>query len=345
MTDTINSALPRESGALQLIGLIVRHLRSLIGFAVVFGALGIAMAVARPRTYSSLASFVPQQYNSDRTGLGTVAASFGLSVSGTGQTESPQFYVDLLTSNEILRRLASATYTFSSPSRTTTLPKFLHLEQPDTAMMMVKTVEVLRRMIAAKPNLRTGVVSVTVTSRWPDLSAQLADSLLSSINTFNLASRQSRATSERTFVEGRLRTYEADLRVAEAEYENFLSSNQQTSSPALQLQQDRMRRKISMLQQVVTSLTSANEQAKIDEVRNTPAIKPIELPRPSPMPNGRNTLRSGALAAVGGMLFALLLAVIRERLKFAADRDDPSLNQLRGYIRRIPLGRLLVGRA
>ena len=304
-----------------------------IGVGIVVGILVGVLSILKPHTYTTTSSFVPQAANNDRSAVAGVAASFGIAVGGSGQTDSPQFYADMLTSDEILRPVVSASYKDPAAPNQQPVPlaKILNVDVSNPEQRVFTLEKTLRGMMDVSVNVRTGVVTVAMTTAYPTLSQQLSDSLLASLNAFNLAGRQSRAASDREFAEGRLETYQADLMRSEQAYEEFLRSNRVVNSPALELQRDRYVRKIGMLQQVVTSLTSTYEQAKIDEVRNTPAIRVLQQPRVPVEPNGRGTIKKVFLATMVGGLLALVFAATMERLSYARAAGDPAMSEFLSY--------------
>jgi uncharacterized protein involved in exopolysaccharide biosynthesis len=328
------------SGAIQLVNVALRQLHLVLGVGILFAAIVGIASFLQPRTYTSTASFVPQSSSSEQARVAGLAASFGIAV-GTGtQAESPQFYADLLTSDEILERMAARNFTLLVNSGPVTAPLATHLEA-DAAGPDEKTfaaIKRLRELVSVRPNLRTSVVEVSVRSWSPRFSQELAQALLDVVNEFNLASRQSRAAIEREFVDGRLNFYRGELQTAENGYEAFLRSNRQVNSPELQLQQGRHQRRIAMLQEVVTSLASAYEQSRIEEVRSTPAIRVIQRPRVPVEPNPRGTIKKGLLAGVIGVLLGLVIAVGRERLRYARERGDPDIDELVTRARSLSFG-------
>jgi uncharacterized protein involved in exopolysaccharide biosynthesis len=72
---------------------------------------------------------------------------------------------------------------------------------------------------------------------------------------------------------------ERELHEAEDSLASFLRENRRfESSPELQFERDRRARRVSMQQEVYTSLAQALEQSKINEVRNTPVITILDSP-------------------------------------------------------------------
>lgn len=67
-----------------------------------------------------------------------------------------------------------------------------------------------------------------------------------------------------------------------------------------------------MRQQVVSSLTESYEQARINEVRNTPVITVVEAAEAPVRPDPRNLRGRGLLALVLGGMLGVSVAFVRE---------------------------------
>jgi hypothetical protein len=138
-----------------------------------------------------------------------------------------------------------------------------------------------------------------------------------------LQRRQSQAAAEREFTFRRLEEVRGDLRQAENRFEAFLERNRGFDSPSLLFEQDRLRRAVSLQQQLFTTLAQAYEQAKIDEVRDTPVITVIEAPETPIRPEPRGTVRKVVLAALGGTLLGLALAFGLDFTRRVEDDGSP----------------------
>jgi hypothetical protein len=63
---------------------------------------------------------------------------------------------------------------------------------------------------------------------------------------------------------------------------------------------------------VYNTLAQAYEQAKIEEVRDTPVITVVETPDRPIRPDPRGVVSRGLLAGLLGAMFAVLLAFVRD---------------------------------
>lgn len=284
------------------------------GLAALLLAVGITMLT--PRQYSSSTAFVPQSRGGS-SNLSGLAAQFGVSVPAGDGTQSPQFYADLLLSRDILSAVANTTYSVPTAvgTRTGTLVDFYQVDEKDVPLARDKAMQKLHDNLGVSISPKTGVVTATVTAHNPGLARMIAQRLLELTNDFNLKRRRSQATAERQFTESRLAEVRSDLRAAENRLESFLQQNRQyETSPALRFDEGRLQRDVSLEQQLFTTLAQSYEQAKIDEVRDTPVITVISAPDNPIRPDPRGIVKRSVAALLGGVVVGMLLAFWREAL-------------------------------
>src|SRR5205814_260548 len=123
---------------------------------------------------------------------------------------------------------------------------------------------------------------------------------------FNTKRRQTQAAVERQFIEARLAEVRDEVATAEERLARFLRTNRLfQTSPELGFEHDRLDREVMLRQQLYTSLVQAYEQARIDEVRNTPVIVVVEQPRRPVKPESRGLL----VKALVSLILTFLLAI------------------------------------
>jgi len=138
------------------------------------------------------------------------------------------------------------------------------------------------------------------------------------VQDFNRERRAGQARAEREFAASRLTDAERELRAAEDAVRSFQSRNRDfRSSPFLQLDLERLQREVTRRQMVYNGLSQSFEQARLEEVRNTPVIAMVELPELPARPRPRGALLSALVAflAVVAVLFAwyFVREVVRPR--------------------------------
>lgn len=296
----------------EVLAVLLRRRWVIVLTMLVMGALAVAFALLRAPSFTTAASFRPQGAEATQSQLASLANQFGVNVGGAGGELSPAFYAELLTSREILLRVATTEYEVEG--ETTLLADLLEIER-DTEDLRVKAViEWLRESAASvQTGTETGIVTLEVTTEWPELSRQIAERLLAEVSRFNLETRQSQAAEERSFIESRVDNAREDLQEAEDELQQFLQSNRQfEDSPELQFQYERLQRAVSLRQQVYTTLVQSFEQARISEVRDTPVMTVLQPPFMPPGPDERRLKLFLALGLVLGAMGGTVLAFVVE---------------------------------
>jgi uncharacterized protein involved in exopolysaccharide biosynthesis len=297
---------------LAVVNAILRSRLRIVLFVVVMCLGVLAYGLAKPREYVSDASFSLQ--GSDPQRLSGLAAQIGLAIPSNDGPQSPSYYMELLGSREILLATATSRYSVRQDGKVTngTLPEVYGIHVPDSAIRYDRALSRLRGAISTNKSRETGIVKVTVMDRSPVLAQQILTRLIALLNDFNLKTRQSQAANERHFVEQRMTEIGGDLRGAEDRLESFLQRNRGSfaSVPDLALEHDRLVRQVSLLQQVYTALSQNYEQARIDEVRDTPAITIIEAPNLPVYPAPRGLLTTLLLTLILTLGLSLLPPVV-----------------------------------
>jgi uncharacterized protein involved in exopolysaccharide biosynthesis len=308
---------PDDSDSLLPLGTTLLRARRLLARLALLGAvIGVVTGLLHKRTYSANAAFTPQ---SRRTGsnLAGLAAQFGIAVPAGDAAQSPAFFADLMESRELLKPLLTARFAGADGIKSRrTLAEWLEPTGSTEARRRENLLERLRQMIDASVAQKTGVVRVTVSAPDPVLAQEVDSALIDRLNRFNLETRQSQASAERRFTEERLAQVRVSLNVAEDRLRGFLEANRNyVQSPNLRFQEERLNRDVTLQQQLFVTLSQAYEQAKIEEVRDTPVITVIERPEVPARPDSRKTLLRAVIGLFVGLLVGMAIALVR-----AADR-------------------------
>jgi len=283
-----------------------RHWRSLAALPLIGAAAGGITAIMLPSYYRSGAAFQaesgsPPQLSGALAGLASQIG--GLPTSGQSNA---QLFGDLLTTDAVLRRVTRATFPWMG--RMVKLADVYGYDGNPERRREFYTVNRLRAALSVDVNTRTGVVRFEVEARSPELAEAVAESALAALNQANIALRQARAGAERTFTAERAEQARKGLTEGESALAAFYQRNRTISgSPALQMEEARLRRAVDMAQQVYVQLRLQEEQAAVQELRNTPSIIVIDPPL-VPVKRSRPKRR---LAALTGLLIGLAAAFLR----------------------------------
>lgn len=327
---------------LPVLNALLRHLRLIAATAVLLGALGTVVALVRGRSYTASSSFIPQSTSADPARLAGIAAQFGISLGSSAGGASPDFYVSLISSRAILEKVAEGRYTVRTDggTRTGTAAELLSVKGRDSLDRLEKTMDVLRKQTAAGADMRSGVVTLSVTARNRDLASQLNRRILTELAAFNLTTRQSQARSERQFIEGRAAAARADLAAAEDAMTAFLESNRAyRESPQLQLEYGRLQRRVDLNQQLYSSLATNLERARIDEVRDTPVLTIVDGPELG-VERSHGPLFFAAAGLVVGLLIGFVLAFVLEFMAYQRKQYPLLFDELTSRLRPVYRARI-----
>jgi uncharacterized protein involved in exopolysaccharide biosynthesis len=325
----------------KLAAVLLRGHRTMLRSAVGTLAIVTAVLLLLPQKFTSYALFVPQSSEQLPVGgLAQLAGQFGVMLPAGDVSQSPQFYSELVWSRPILepllwerhRILASAWFGAHLDTLDVPLVDLIPVNEPDSAVRVEESLEWIRKhVVGVNTSRQTGVLTLTVRTKWPRISQSVATSIVAALNEFNLESRQTQAGSEARFVEARSVEAESTLRVSEAELRTFLERNRSlANSPALLFERDRLQRDVAMRQQVYTSLVEAMEQARIAEVRNTPLLTIVQPPSLPAQPDDRELVLVALATLIFGLTLGGALVIGRDLLRSSIGSGGGDALELRG---------------
>jgi uncharacterized protein involved in exopolysaccharide biosynthesis len=305
---------------------VLRRRRIIAGVTVFALVLAVATALIVPPVYRSEASFVSNASSSGRLqGLGAVGGSVGDLFSELGAatgdpSESPNFYVQLLASRELLTRLLESRFPnprTELPTDSATLLEILHLRENNPSRRTEKAIKEMRKNLRPGWDVKTNLVWFSVDAQWPVLSASVANRLIELVGTFNRETRVSRAKSKRVFIEARLDSANAELRRAEDRLRSFYEQNRGgTSSPALRFEEQQIKRNVDIANELYLTLQRQLEIARLDEFNDAALITVIDSavpPRKAEWPRyGALLVTALALGLLAGILVAGSIVILED---------------------------------
>jgi uncharacterized protein involved in exopolysaccharide biosynthesis len=313
----------------ELMTPLVSRWKLIAATALICGLLAALYLVLQPRTYTATTSFTPENSSStglmsNLAGLAGLAGQLGLGT-GSSSSVSPEFFVRLVHSEEVLRPTLLTDFTSDSGSAPRPLLAILEVPGSSREAQLQTGVQMLRKRTEATTDKATGIVTLKATLQSPRLAADVANHLVHLLNKFNLESRQSQSREQRRFSGERLAVAEQELRAAEQAQLAFLQRNRQyMDSPLLTFEYSRLSRQVQLRQEVYQTLTKAHEEARIAEVRDTPVLTVIDSALAPVRPSGpHRTLGTLVALIFGGALGVSLayLAAARARARRSPTPD------------------------
>jgi uncharacterized protein involved in exopolysaccharide biosynthesis len=200
-------------------------------------------------------------------------------------------------------------------NRRASLMDLLEIKGASQAQRNERAATRLRSVVAAAEDKKINSVKIAVTTRWPSVSLALTQRIMAELDRFMLSTRKSQASAERQFAETQALEAERELRAAEDTLLDFLARNKAIgANSAVDVNRERLQRKVGIRQQVYASLVQSREDARIREVRDTPVITVIEAPHLPVEGQPRNSAQKAILGAFIAGLLGALIAFARSAL-------------------------------
>ena len=306
-------ASAHEVSLVSVGNVLLRH-RWLLIMSMIIGYIILAFATYSPiPTYTASTTFAPRARGTQSL---TSSVLSQLGIQSSGGASGGAYYMEVIHSPRILGPVAEAQYSFQTDTGVVKgrLIDIYGLGKAPPRAARAQVINILNSQM--KTTSQTGgIMRVSITTPWAALSAEVAQRILDELNTFNLGARQEQASSERQFVESRVAEAKIELSRAENALQTFINENQyfEPISP-LALEWDRLKREVSLRQELYTQLAKALDNARIEEVRDNPVLSVIE-PAEAPLgPDGRQWPRKAILGALIGLFVGILIAFLHAYL-------------------------------
>jgi len=330
-----------RGSVLGLFNFVLRHSLLIVGLPLLFGVLAPVISILRGARYTAESKFGIQQSDPGNSRVAGLAAQFGIDLQGAGSATQPLDYsVELLTSQQILNDAVMTHYEFpegeaGTPVRKGNLIELYKIKARSPEAALRAATNKLKSNVSASPNVRSGLITLRTSAPWPGLAVAINRRLLDLVNEFNLQKRQSHAAAERAFVDDRMNVAGDELTSAENALKRFYQENRGYQGSAdLQFEQQRLQRRVDLRQQVYLALAQSYEQARIDEVRNTPVITVVDPPAATSRIGG-GLLTTVLVGLFAGLVVGLILAVSGEYFRREAKENPGAAAEFRRRVAHI----------
>ena len=335
---------------------MLKRRRLTIVFPVFVAVVAAVISLVVSPKYTATATFVPEADSDELSlpGFAGLAAQFGVSVPLAGGANTPQFYADVLKSRTLRDAVLSANFAdprADSPTDSATLIELLKVKGDSERKRLERGRKRLKKAVAISVDAETNIVRVSAETRYRELSADVANYYLTLLNRFNLETRQSNAQERRRFIETSMAEAEGELDAAEEELKHFLERNRQfQGSPELQFQYDRLDRRVAIKQEVFTELRRQYEEARIQEVNDTPLVTVIDRAVPPEDRSSPKRKLNVVLAFLAAGILGTFAALGGEFVQRARSKEEQGVAEfnsqweairadLRAVLRRLGLRR------
>ena len=288
----------------------------------------------------------------------------GINVGGSASGLNPESYPDILRSREVRLAVVRDTFFVSDLGREMTFIEYANQDPglgstirsytiglpgtilsairssdgPEAGDVVGRTTSTRQRLteeearairsvedvISTSIDRDTGLMSISVTTGDPELSAGLAESFSMHLTERVRSIRTTKARQNLSFMEERMEDARADLREAEERLASFMDRNRNINTEALRTERDRLRRQVNFAEQLYGDVQAQMTQAQIELQRSEPVLTVLEQPIVPSRPSGPRRTLIVLLSLILGGFVGVGLAFVRTAVENSEDDAEES---------------------
>ena len=296
--------------------------------------------IQKPIYESSATVLFPENTNSNLGGLAGIASQFGVNIPSPAQADlsSPFLFPELLSSRRFAENIIYKTFDSDQDGVKTPLINIL-TNNPDAnetrmPFQVAVAVSTLNEWISLEQDPYSSFSFIKIRSPEPKLSKELADVVLFELEQLNRFFKSQNVFEKTKFIDQRINTVEKDLAKSELKLKSFNEKNRQVSSPALQLELDRIEREVEIQKSIYLTLKQQLELAKIEEIQETSIVQILDKPQVPLSPANKNVKMGVGIAMIFGLSLGLFLSFLRSFINNNDIEERKKLRKVKNYVRK-----------
>ena len=301
----------------DLILTLAKHIKMIVVIPSLLCILVIVdVTFFRGHTYTSTSKIMSSSEVNRVSQAAGLAAQFGINLP-SGQDGPKWVYPEIIKSRTLARSLLKRKFDTIEFGPQKTLLHILtnknNSSEVSTYALEASAVNKLNKMISLSEDSKTSIITLSISASEPKLSKDINDVLIEELDTHQRSYNKSKTSDAKRFVTERINDTEKELIAVEEALKIFKDRNRRIgNSPALQLEQQRLEREVTVLTGVFTTLKQQLETIKIEEVKKSDyvvVLDPPEIPLERSAPKKKQEV---IFAGVVGISIGLILGYIKE---------------------------------
>ena len=321
-----------EVNLIKYVNALLKRRWLIVGGTLFFVILAVLYSLSLTPLFKATAKFFPSRNPEMTSRMGNII--------GSGQIETYEenvtsaYYAELLSSAPFLERIAQRKFSSQGHGEEVDLFTFYEIEETAETGRRGAVIKAIREYLAVSTARQTGVITLGYTTAEPGLSADIVNAFLEELVLYNQSLRNSKAKINREFVQSQLDENRKLLDDAETVLANFTAKNKKIVTPDLEVEQDRLQRRVKIQEEVNITLTKQLELAKIEEKEQTPIIEIIERASPPLQKSSPRIRLNVILAGIVSLFFFVFLAFVLEYVS-SLDRKEKEYREFFGHLENI----------
>lgn len=287
----------------------IKILAALSAIIMTIAAMALFMT---PNKYRSVASILPSGQTDKYAAIKEIAG-VGSSVFNNDENSSLLFQ-PILQSRQVGEAVLNTEYQFMADGseKKATLGDYFGDNNPEI---------LLNRLVAITSisiDKKTGVISVSVETRYPQLSQAILQQTLEELDNFNMHKRRSSARENVRYLGKELAAKEKELVDAEDSLESYQMANRDwdnSADPEILKTLSRAKRDIEIKSKAYLFLREQYEIAKLEEQKDIPIVRILDSPSLPTLKSGPYRFRVILLSGLAAFILAYLSIIAFASIK------------------------------
>ena len=309
-------------------------------FISVFLTFTYVQFVQQPKYVSWASILLPENKTSNFGGLAGIASQFGVDVpTGTrADLSSPTLFPELLRSRTFSLKILEKKFFTNKFNRELTLLSILNDGNDDFSrdreVFIANGLNSLSKILSFEKDNNDKVSIIKVITFEPNLSKELADIVLIELEKLNRFFKSENVTEKISFIEERIKSVKNDLELSENNLKKFNEQNRQVTSPALQLELDRLTSEVEIQKGIFLTLKQQYELAKIEEIQETSIVQVLDRPHVPLNATNKNIISSTVLSLLIGSFIGFIFALLRSYFNNNDIGERKKIRRIKNYVKK-----------
>ena len=287
-------------------------------FITVFFTFNYVQFFKTPSYQSWATVLLPENSSNNLGGLAGLASQFGVSIpmDMSSDLSSPSLYPELLKSRRFAEQIIDEEFFTNKYKKKLPLLAILtHGDKSPTSSrdtLISEAFEILnRKYLSFEQSTKSPVSVIKISAFEADFAKELANVILNQLENLNRYFKSQSVIEKNIFIENRIETVKIDLDKSEIAVKEFNERNRQISSPALQLELDRLEREVEVQKSIYLTLKQQLELAKIEEIQEASIVQILDRPTTPLYPSNKNLPSSLVFSTIVGLALGVIFSFIR----------------------------------
>ena len=269
-----------------------------------------------------------------------MASQFGVNIPSGSQADlsSPALFPELLSSRTFAKKILDNKFNTTKYGKELSLLAILNngIESPKGEKEKYITLALgpLGKILDFEKDRTSTISVIKVKTFEPIFSRDLAEVVVSELEALNRYFKSQTVNEKTVFIEKRIASVKIDLEKSEQSLKKFNERNRQVTSPALQLDLDRLEREAEIQKGIFLTLKQQLELAKIEEIQEASIVQVLDKPQIPLNTVNKNLKFSVLMAIVLGTALGILLGFFRSYLNNKDISERRKIRRVRNYLRK-----------